>query len=61
MGFFKRDNISSVTRMTGNRDNILGISFAEKDTIEDNIEVIEWDFPNCDKSRIQTSKEEVLE
>jgi hypothetical protein len=50
--------------MTGNRDNILGISFAEKDTIEDNIEVIEWDFPNIpntDKSRIRTSKEEVLQ
>ena len=38
----------------------MGISFAEKDTIEDNIEVIEWDFPSSDKSKIQTSKEEIL-
>ena len=38
------------------QDNILGISFGE-----DNIEVIEWDFNNSDRSRIRTSKEEVLE
>jgi hypothetical protein len=49
--------------MTGNRDNILGISFTEKDTIKNNIEVIEWDFPNCHIriSKSRTSREEVLE
>lgn len=34
--------------MTGNRDNILGVSFANKHSIENNIEVIEWNFPNID-------------
>ena len=34
----------------------MGISFGE-----DDIEVIEWNFNNIDKSRIRTSKEEVLE
>ena len=38
------------------QDNILGISFGE-----DDIEVIEWNFNKIDKSRIRTSKEEVLE
>ena len=61
MGFFQKDNIYRVTRMTGNRDNILGVSFADKNSSENNIEVIEWDFPNIDESRIRTSKEEVLE
>ena len=28
---------------------------------EDNVEVIEWNFNNSDRSRIRTSKEEVLE
>jgi len=60
MGFFKKDNLYRVTRITGSQDNILDISFADKDSSENNIEVIEWDFPNVDKRRIQTSKEEVL-
>ena len=34
----------------------MSISFGE-----DDVQVIEWDFPNIDKSRIRTSKEEVLE
>ena len=56
MRFSKTDNIYKIIRITGSQDNILGISFGE-----DNIEVIEWNFNNIDKSRIQTSKEEVLE
>ena len=32
-----------------------------KNSSEANIEVIEWNFPNSDRSKIQTSKEEVLE
>ncbi len=60
MGFSKSNNIYKVIQMTGNRDNILGISFAEKNSSEDSIEVVEWNFPNSDRSRIRTSKEEVL-
>lgn len=41
MGFTKKDNISKITRVTGNRDNILGISFGNKHSTENTIEVIE--------------------
>jgi hypothetical protein len=61
MGFFKKDNIYRITRITGSQDNILGVAFDNKNKSDNNIEVIEWDFPNIDKSRIRTSKEEVLE
>ena len=61
MGFFKKDNIYRITRITGSQDNILGVAFDDKDRSDNNIEVLEWDFPNIDKSRIRTSKEEVLE
>lgn len=56
MGFTKKDNIYQINRMTGNRDNISGISFGNKHSIE----VIEWNFPNIDNSKIRTSKTEVL-
>lgn len=56
MQFLKTDNIYIITRITGNQDNILGISFGEG-----NIEVIEWDFDYCDRSKWRVSKEEVLE
>ena len=56
MRFSKTDNIYKIIRITGSQDNILGISFGE-----DDIEVIEWNFNNSDRSRIRTSKEEVLE
>ena len=61
MGFFKKDNIYRITRITGSQDNILGVVFDDKNNSDNNIEVIEWDFPNIDKSRIRTSKKEVLE
>ena len=63
MGFFKKDNIYQITRITGSQDNILGMVFDDKNNSDNNIEVIEWDFPNIyiDKSRIRTSKKEVLE
>ena len=54
--FSKTNNIYKIIRITGSQDNILNIFFGE-----DDIEVIEWDFPNINKSRIRTSKEEVLE
>jgi ribosomal protein L18E len=60
MGFTKKDNIYKITRMTGNRENILGVSFANKHSIENKIEVIEWNFSNIDNSKIRTSKKEVL-
>ena len=56
MRFSKTNNIYKIIRITGSQDNILGISFGE-----DDIEVIEWNFNNIDKSRIRTSKVEVLE
>ena len=56
MRFSKTGNIYKIIRITGSQDNILGISFGE-----DDIEVIEWNFNNSDRSRIRTSKEEVLE
>ena len=56
MRFSKTNNIYKIIRITGSQDNILGISFGE-----DDIEVIEWNFNNINKSRIRTSKEEVLE
>ena len=56
MRFSKTDNIYKIIRITGSQDNILGISFGE-----DDVEVIEWNFNNSDRSKIRTSKEEVLE
>jgi hypothetical protein len=56
MRFSKTDNIYKIIRITGSQDNILGISFGE-----DDVEVIEWNFNSSDRSRIRTSKEEVLE
>lgn len=61
MKFSKTGNIYKIVRITGSQDNILGISFVEKNSIGDNIEVIEWNFPKSDKSRIRTSKKDVLE
>ena len=61
MRFSKSDNIYKIIRITGSQDNILGISFVETNNSEDDIEVIEWNFNNSDRSRIRTSKEEVLE
>jgi len=61
MRFSKTGNIYKIIRITGSQDNILGISFVETNSSEADLEVIEWDFPNIDKSRIRTSEEEVLE
>ena len=77
MAFFKKGNIYKVTYTPSySRSNILGISFAEKNSSETTIEVIEWNYPKSDftkslekrmakwdksdKSKIGTSKEEVL-
>ena len=61
MGFFKKDNIYQITRITGSQDNILGVAFDDKNNSHNTIKVIEWDFPNIDKSITRTSKEEILE
>ena len=58
MRFLKTNDIYKIIRITGSQYNILGISFGENNN---DIEVIEWNFNNIDKSRIRTSKEEVLE
>lgn len=61
MRFSKTGNIYKIIRIIGSQDNILGISFVETNSSEADIEVIEWNFSNSDRSRIRTSKEEVLE
>ena len=58
MGFTKKDNIYKITRMTGNNDSFLGISFAENS--EQNPEVIEVQIRNPKKKKNQPSKNEVL-
>jgi hypothetical protein len=60
MQFLKTDNIYKIKRITGSQDNILGISFAEKNTVETDIKVIKWDFPNIDGRKIPTSEIEIL-
>ena len=52
MRFSKTDNIQKIIRITGSQDNILGISFVEKNSSEANIEVIESNFPTIDISKI---------
>lgn len=59
MRFSKTGNIYKIIRITGLQDNILGISFVETNSSEANLEVIEWNFSNSDRSR--TSKKEVVE
>jgi len=64
MDYIKRGNIYIVTRMTGNRDNILGICFSENDEKdnENNINVIEWNssIRNGSIPNFKTSRDEVL-
>jgi len=59
MEFFKKDNIYKITWITGSQYNILSANFDDKNRSDNNIEVIELDFPNIDKSRIRTSQEKV--
>lgn len=60
MQFLKTDNIYKILRITGSQDNILGISFGETNSIEIDIKVIKWDFPNIDGRKIPTSETEIL-
>jgi len=60
MQFIKKDNIYKIIRITGNRNNILDIFFYNKNSTENNIEVIEWNFLNSSSNKIRTSKIEVL-
>ena len=59
--FSKTDNIYKIVRIIGSQDNILGVAFDDQNKSDNNIEVIEWDFSNIDKSRIRISKGKVLE
>ena len=61
MRFTKKDGIYRIILLSGAQDNILGVDFDDKNKSDNNIEVIEWDFPNIDKRKIRTLKEEVLE
>ena len=54
----KKDNIYKITRMTGNHDSFLGISFAEN--IEQNPEIIEVQIRNLKKNKNRPSKDKVL-
>ena len=58
MGFSKKDNIYIITRMTGNEDNFLGISFAKN--IEQNLEVIEIQNSRAKKYNKPIPKDELL-
>lgn len=58
MGFTKKNNIYRITRMTGNHDSFLGISFV--DNIEQNPEMVEVQIKNPKKTKNQPSKDEVL-
>ena len=64
MGFTKTDNIYKITRMTGNHNSFLGISFAENidfaENIEQNPEIIELQIRNPTTNKNQPSKDEVL-
>ena len=62
MGFTKKDNIYRITRMTGNEDNFLGVSFAENHELktEQNLEVIEVPIKNPKKKENPPSKDEIL-
>ena len=64
MGFRKKDNIYIITHMTGNRDNFLGISFAENiegnPEIEQNPEVIEIQNSRAKKYNKPIPKDELL-
>lgn len=60
MRFSKSNNVYKIIRITGSQDNILGISFSECTLSRNEIEVIEWDFPNIDRRSVRTSKNEVL-
>ena len=58
MGFTKKNNIYKITRMKGNHDSFLGVSFAKN--TEQNLEVIEVQIRNSKKKKNQPSKDEIL-
>lgn len=60
MDYYRRNSMYAITRITESKDNILGISFAETNSSENNIEVVELSFSKYDNSIIRTSKKEVL-
>jgi hypothetical protein len=63
MNYIKRGNIYIVTRMKGNRDNILGVCFSEnaEKNNENNIDIIKWNssIKNGYMPNFQTSRDEV--
>jgi len=61
MKFSETDNIYRIIRIIYSQNNILGVTFDDKNKSHNNIVVIECDFPKIYKNRIRTSKDEVLE
>ena len=63
MKYTKKDGIYRIVLMSGAQNNILGVTFADENNIENNIEIIEWWGTSqvVDKRRVQTSKQEVLD
>jgi len=59
MGFSKTGCIYKISRMTGNRDSFLGISFTEDS--KDDIKVIEVEIKHPKNIKNNPSKDEVLE
>ena len=62
-GFFKRNNVYQITRITETYNIILGITFDDKNRTNNDIEVIETNYYEMEinKSKIRTSKKLVLE
>jgi hypothetical protein len=61
MQFFKTNNIYKIIRITGGQDNILGISFRESNSSENDLEIIEWDYDNIDRRKTKISKQQIRE
>lgn len=57
MQFYKKNNIYTITRITGSQNNILGVCFSENSSSD--IKVIQWNLE--DDGKIQTSGDQVLE
>jgi|SRR5687767_7076636 len=56
MQFLKSNKIYAIVK----KDNILGIYFTDPNSSETNLEVIEWNYSELDKSKVQTSQEKVV-
>jgi hypothetical protein len=62
MLFYKKGDIYKISRATSSKCNLLGVKFRDVNTTVNDIEVIEWSFPEIFKhyTEIRTSKTELL-